>query len=161
MTKKTNLGGRKAAGRDYSKPLIELLPAIISKKAKTIPEIADEAQRSSEVVRTLIGRIRNESGGIHIKSWKRGLYGGAITPCYLFGKGEDAKKPKPYTRQACVNRYQQTDKGKSAKNRYLAKRKGMALIIDRAINADPLMAMLYGSHRNIVRTEGDMNGCNI
>jgi hypothetical protein len=157
MTKTKKVGGIHAAGRDYSRPLVEMLPQIIGKKAKTIPEIADEAQRSNQSVQGLFARLKKIGGVIHIKSWKRGMYGGKITPCYLYGPGEDAKKPRPYTRSECVARYQRTDKGRAAKDRYLSKKKGASSVISATLNLNPLMSILYGSHRKPAEPEGAMH----
>ncbi|MBL8429215.1 MAG: hypothetical protein JNJ95_04895 [Dechloromonas sp.] len=144
MGKAKNVGGRKCAGRDYSRELAEMLPEIIGKKAKTVQEIADEGQRSEQTTRALIDRLKADEK-IHIKSWQRGLYGGRITAKYLWGKGEDAKKLKPLTDAECTKRYQKTDKGIAAKKRYLAKQKGSGFVISSVLKMNPLMSAIYGA----------------
>jgi hypothetical protein len=144
---------QKSAGRDYSKTLLEMLPDIIGKKAKTIPEIADEAERAPQTVRMLFDRIEKEGGGkFHIKSWKRGLFGGRITPCYLWGEGEDAVKPAAYTRNQNARRYQKTDKGRAAQKRYKAKHLGFDMVAS-AISKSPLMMILFGNKNDTTASQ--------
>lgn len=145
MGETKKVGGRHSPGRIYTKPLIDMLPEIIGRKAKTIAEIADEAQRAEQTVRQLVDRLMQESNRrIHIKGWQRGICGGRITARYSWGSGKDAKRPSPLTRAEITKRYQQTDKGKQAKNRYLSKKKGACVLISATINKNPLMAAIYG-----------------
>lgn len=143
MEKTKYVGGRKRQGRDYTKPLSELLPQIIGRRSKTVGEIADEAGRAEQTVRQLIDRLKRQ-GQIHIKSWQRGLYGGQIAAKYKYGPGKDAPRPAPLSRSELTRRCQQTDKGKQARNRYLSKKKGIGVLVSAAINKNPLMAALYG-----------------
>lgn len=143
MEKTKYVGGRKRNGRDYSKPLSDLLPQIIGRQSKTIGDIADEAGRAEQTVRQLVDKL-HKAGEIHIKSWQRGLFGGRIAAKYRYGPGKDAKKPSPLSRAEITKRYQQTDKGKQAKNRYLSKKKGACVLISATINKNPLMAAIYG-----------------
>lgn len=143
MEKTKYVGGRKRRERDYSKPLSELLPQIIGRRAKTVGEIADEAGRAEQTVRQLIDRLKRLEK-IHIKAWQRGLYGGQIAAKYKYGPGKDAPRPPPLSRSELTRRYQQTDKGKQARNRYLSKKKGIGVLVSAAINKNPLMAALYG-----------------
>lgn len=94
MEKKKYVGGRKRNGRDYSKPLSDLLPQIIGRQSKTIGDIADEAGRAEQTVRQLIDRLKRLEK-IHIKAWQRGLYGGQIAAKYKYGPGKDAPRPPP------------------------------------------------------------------
>lgn len=139
-----NIGGKKTTGRNYEKPMIELLPEIIGKKAKPITVIADEAQRSVQTVRQLFKRIKEKGGVIHIGSWQRGITGGQITACYLLGPGDDAPKIKPLTRNQISRRYQKTDKGRAAKQRFFAKKAGVCSVVSKSIRQNPLMSILYG-----------------
>lgn len=143
MEKTKYVGGRKRQERDYTKPLSELLPHIIGRRSKTVGEIADEAGRAEQTVRQLIDRLK-KNGQIHIKSWQRGLFGGQIAAKYRYGPGKDAKRPEPLSRSELTRRYQKTDKGKQARNRYLSKKKGVGVLISAAINKNPLMAAIYG-----------------
>lgn len=143
MEKTKYVGGRKRQERDYSKPLSELLPQIIGRRSKTVGEIADEAGRAEQTVRQLIDRLKRLEK-IHIKAWQRGLYGGQIAAKYKYGPGKDAPRPPPLSRSELTRRYQQTDKGKQARNRYLSKKKGIGVLVSAAINKNPLRAALYG-----------------
>lgn len=145
MSKIAHIKQRRIPGRDYSKKLVELLPEIIGRKAKTIQQIAEEAERAEQTVGALIKKLMNPDLGkrIYIKSWQRGIHGGKITPRYLWGNLLDAPKPKPYTAAQATKRYRDSDKGRAARQRYNAKRSGVSSVISSAINKSPLMAALF------------------
>lgn len=145
MGKSTSIGGKQRPDRDYTRALSDLLPEIIEKKAKTVSEIADEAGRAEQTVSQLIRSLRDKGGKLHVKGWQRGITGGKITARYLWGPGEDAKRLKPLTRAEITKRYQKTDKGRAARQRFRSKCLGASKVIGSTINMNPLMSILYGA----------------
>ena len=116
-----NYNSVKGKGRDYSAPLVDMLPEIIGKQSKPIKQIAKTAGRSEQSVRIVVERLR-KNGIVHIKRWKRGE-SGPFSAYYFWGAGKDAKRPKPITNAEKVRRYRATEKGiathKACKTRWL------------------------------------------
>lgn len=101
---------RTVAGRDYSRPLVEVLPDIIGKRSKTVGQIAKAAGRSETTTKNVINRL-HKAGQVHIKRWKRTV--GPYVACYFWGAGTDAPRPAPEPRSIVHKRYRQSEHGKS------------------------------------------------
>lgn len=153
---------KKVKGRDYSKPMIEMLEFVIGEGSisKPISRIAAFCGRSDGTTRKLISRL-HKTRRVHIKRWTRNDTGKYFA-CYKLGDGVDAKKPSAMTNAERSRRYRNTPNGaavcKAARERFeksdrckeykesynkarwariKAKTIGLAGI-------DPLMAAIYG-----------------
>lgn len=96
-------------GRDYNTPLLDLLPTIIGKRSKSIPQIAEAGGRQRQTVTKLIARLHQQNV-VHIKRWTRTT--GPYVANYKWGSGVDAPRPQPEDRSVIHKRYRTSEKGR-------------------------------------------------
>lgn len=134
-----NYNGIRVPGCDYSAPAIDKLPDLIGAKPMTVRDISIELGRSQKSMDTLFSKL-HAAGRVHVAKWQRGS-SGPIAAMYLWGEGEDAPRPKPYTTAQKCRRYRQSGGAKSARKTRLTnkaiKTGGLAAI-------DPLLAAVMG-----------------
>jgi hypothetical protein len=156
----------KIEGRDYSKPLKDLMPEIIGKRAKTTTQIAKIAGRERQTTEKVVKRL-HQNGEIHIRRWSRGN-NGPYVPHFFWGKGKDAPKPIPLTNSEKTKRYRMTEKGRAVaracrarwiksergeeyRSNYSKARWAREKLAKGGIAAiDPILAAILGVSRSIV-----------
>lgn len=135
----SSYNGPRTPGSDYSFSTRDVLPELIKTTPLSPAMIAEKIGRSAQAVGELMAKLHRE-GLVHIAKWKRAERGPMIR-LYLWGPGEDMKKPHSYTQNERCRRYRKTIRGQGVTQAIRAKNKiktqGLAAV-------DPLMAAIMG-----------------
>lgn len=96
-------GGRRTSGRQYDRTARAVVLDLLSRKNATAYEMAEAAQRDTQTIYGLVGRLR-KCRQIHIADWRRGRSGPARA-VYGLGDFEDAPRPKPFSQSEKCRRW--------------------------------------------------------
>lgn len=121
-------GGRKVAGRDYSRTAYEQILDLLKTRNLTQQQMVELCERDFEVIRRTIKRLHREKL-VHITEWEvRNRSTGPHAAVWALGEGIDEKPPVPATRaeRARRSRARQSIPSVAVKDHLLAVLMGMA-----------------------------------
>lgn len=139
-----NYHTRPVAGRDYSTPLRDLIPTLITNQALTVAQIAIAADREMQSVRNVIKRLHKHHM-VHIVGWKTNPHG-PKTAQYRYGPGPDAKRPPIVSHAKKSKRWRNSPDGAERTRKYKKAQYARQKFSKGGIAAiDPLLAILTRS----------------
>lgn len=136
-------------GNDVPKiALRESIQKIISERAMSSDNIANEIGAAEESVRFVINQMKAEGIQMHVKKWIRSNRG-PMKPLWIMGEGEDATKPEKFTAAQKCRRWRNTKHGTERRKEY-ARTYESTVVVRKTFASkgvagfDPLLAAIMG-----------------